>query len=46
MANYDVTTDGRRFMMVRSAGEEGQQLTVVLDWFEELTRLVPVPGRN
>jgi hypothetical protein len=43
-ANYDVTPDGQRFVMVRS----GQtvvptQIHVVLNWFEELKRLVPTP---
>ena len=39
-ANYDVTADGQRFVMIK--GEEGQgQINVVLNWFEELKRLVP-----
>jgi hypothetical protein len=41
-SNYDVAPDGQRFMMVRPA--EGSALTelhVVLNWFEELKRLVP-----
>ena len=39
-ANYDVTANGQRFVMIR--GEEGQgQINVVLNWFEELKRLVP-----
>ncbi len=40
-SNYDVTPDGQRFLMVEEA-EEGQgQINVVLNWFEELKRLVP-----
>ena len=43
---YDVAPDGR-FLMLKptSSAEEGDlplQLTVVLNWFEELKRLVPV----
>ena len=44
---YDIAPDGR-FVMIKESGEAGQpaaspQLTVVLNWFQELTRLVPVP---
>ena len=42
---YDVSADGRRFLMIKDApaGEAGPppQLVVVLHWFEELKRLVP-----
>jgi hypothetical protein len=35
--SYDVTPDGRRFLMVRYAPEaEPRQLSLVLDWFGEL----------
>jgi Tol biopolymer transport system component len=37
-SNYDVTADGQQFVMVK---EETSQLIVVLNWFEELKRLVP-----
>jgi hypothetical protein len=41
-ANYDVTPDGQRFVMVKaSEREEAGQINVVLNWFEELKRLVP-----
>ncbi len=44
MARYfDVAPDGQRFLMVQ-AGEqqaEANQINVVLNWFEELKRLVP-----
>jgi serine/threonine-protein kinase len=41
-ANYDVSLDGQQFLMVQgdTAGETSP-LIVVLNWFEELTRLVP-----
>ncbi len=43
-ANYDVTPDGQRFVMVRSGQTVVQsQINVVLNWFEELKRLVPTP---
>ena len=40
VANYDVTSDGERFLMVVS-GDASTQLHVVLNWFDELERLVP-----
>ena len=43
-ANYDVSPDGQRFLMVKptSAQETGPtQINVVLNWFEELKRRVP-----
>jgi serine/threonine-protein kinase len=42
LTGYDITPDGRRFLMV--ANEQGSwpsQLNVVLNWSEELKRLVP-----
>ena len=42
--NYDVTPDGERFLMIKAANEGApDQLHVVLNWFEELKRLVPTP---
>ena len=46
---YDVFPDGQRFLMIKEgpATDDGSvplaQITVVLNWFEELKRLVPVP---
>ncbi len=42
--SYDVGADGR-FLMIKAADlEDGPgQINVVLNWFEELKRLVPVP---
>ncbi len=34
--HYDVTPDGRRFVMLRAEQEELAELNVVLNWFEEL----------
>jgi len=43
-ANYDVTPDGQRFVMVRSGQTVVQsQINIVLNWFEEVKRLVPTP---
>ena len=39
--NYDVSADGRSFVMIRSASDS-RHLHVVLNWFEELKRLVPI----
>ena len=42
--NYDVSLDGQQFLMVRrTAAEETTGYVVVLNWVEELTRLVPTP---
>ena len=44
-ANYDVSPDGQRFLMLQpvDAGDPPpSQITVVLNWSEELKRLVPV----
>ena len=42
--NYDVSPDGQKFVMVRRTGggeRESIQMIIVLNWFEELNRLVP-----
>ncbi len=45
VVDYDISPDGQRFLMIKEADEEeGQgQINVVLNWFEELKRLVPTP---
>jgi len=40
-AFYDVTPDGQRFVMVQVQETGSTQIHVVLNWFEELKRLVP-----
>jgi hypothetical protein len=46
--NYDVTADGQRFLMVRDDRaplvDEAREIQVVLNWHEELKRLVPSNG--
>ncbi|MHC4556376.1 MAG: protein kinase domain-containing protein [Planctomycetota bacterium] len=46
-SNYDVSRDGQRFLMVKESEDQpsATQLIVVLNWFEELKRLVP-SGEN
>jgi hypothetical protein len=43
---YDVSADGRRFLMIEpGAPDDGQtppDIVIVENWFEELKRLVPV----
>jgi serine/threonine-protein kinase len=39
---YDISPDGKRFLMLKEAtGGEETQINIVLNWFEELKRLVP-----
>jgi serine/threonine-protein kinase len=48
IANYDVSSDGQRFLMLKSSDQElaaPTQINVVLNWFEELKRKVPT-GKN
>lgn len=42
--NYDVSLDGRRFLMVKDESSSGR-LNIVLNWFEELHRLAPHPRK-
>ena len=39
--SYDVTADAERFLMIREGEQGATRLNVVLNWFEELKRLVP-----
>jgi Tol biopolymer transport system component len=38
---YDISPDGQQFLMIKEAGAGQDQINVVLNWFEELKRLVP-----
>jgi eukaryotic-like serine/threonine-protein kinase len=43
--NYDVSSDGQRFLMLKPTEQTGAaptQINVVLNWFEELKQKVPV----
>jgi eukaryotic-like serine/threonine-protein kinase len=47
-ANYDISPDGQRFLMIKpseSAETAPTQINVVLNWFEELKQKVPT-GKN
>jgi len=41
--NYDISPDGQRFLMIKAREGSTGQINVVLNWFEELKRLVPTP---
>jgi hypothetical protein len=38
---YDITADGTHFVMLIREQKELTEMNVVLNWFEELRRLVP-----
>ncbi len=42
-SNYDISPDGKRFLMIKEETQPTAQINVVLNWFEELKRLVPAP---
>jgi eukaryotic-like serine/threonine-protein kinase len=46
-ANYDVTPDGKRLLMVKGSVQEAPAQITVLNWLEEVKRLVAIekPGR-
>jgi|TARA_Y100000310_G_scaffold200121_2_gene200134 serine/threonine-protein kinase len=39
--NYDIAPEGDRFLMIKVISSPGPQLVMVLNWFDELERLVP-----
>ncbi|MDA2931194.1 hypothetical protein MYX84_14830 [Acidobacteria bacterium AH-259-O06] len=44
--HYDISADGQRFLMIKEGGQTEEtsardELIIVLNWFEELQRLVP-----
>jgi serine/threonine-protein kinase len=41
-ANYDVTSDGKQFIMVRTANANTRTFSVRLNWTTELERLAPI----
>ncbi len=38
---YDISPDGQRFLMIKEAMTGQTRINVILNWFEELKRLVP-----
>ena len=42
--NYDVSSDGQRFLMIRQdESPEVGKIVLVFNWFQELTERVPIP---
>ncbi len=44
--SYDISPDGRRFLLIRRAADDTSppaQIVVIQNWFEELKQRVPVP---
>ncbi len=39
--NWDISPDGKRFLIIRDESKPPRELRVVLNWFEELKRIVP-----
>ena len=39
--NYDISPDGKRYLMVKENAGDSTEFTLVQNWFEELKRLVP-----
>jgi serine/threonine-protein kinase len=46
-SDYDVAPDGRRFLMLKpaAAAAESSDLHVILNWFDDLRRRVPLEGK-
>jgi hypothetical protein len=46
-SDYDVAPDGRRFLMLKPApvAEEASELHVIVNWFDDLRRRVPLDGK-
>jgi Tol biopolymer transport system component len=38
---YDIAPDGEKFLMIRNSGIASNHINIVLNWFEDLKRLVP-----
>ena len=48
IANYDVSPDGQRFLMIKDSDTESfpSQINVVLNWTEELKRIMAEKGKS
>ena len=40
--DFDITPDGQRFLMIRIGEQRADEINIVLNWHEELKRLVPI----
>jgi Tol biopolymer transport system component len=45
LADYDVTPDGQRFLMLKNAEQRPGEISVVLNWTEELKQKAPAGGK-
>jgi serine/threonine-protein kinase len=45
ISGYDISLDGQRFLRLQPPPEEPATIAVVINWFEELKKLVPVPQK-
>ncbi len=41
LSDYDVSPDGQRFLMLKNAEQSPGEISVVLNWTEELKQKVP-----
>jgi eukaryotic-like serine/threonine-protein kinase len=41
LPDYDVTSDGQRFLFLKASEQEGTEISVVLNWTEELKQRIP-----
>jgi len=39
---WDISPDGKRFLMLKEIGEAPRKINIVMNWFEELKQRVPV----
>ena len=39
--DFDIAPNGQDFVMIRESQQEAPDIVIVLNWFEELKRLVP-----
>ncbi len=40
---YDVDSEGRRFLMIKNSDSAPRELTILRNWAEDLKELVPAP---
>ena len=45
ISGYDISLDGQRFLRLQPPPEEPATIAVVINWFEELKKLVPGPQK-
>lgn len=45
LADYDVSPDGQRFLMLKNAEQRPGEISVVLNWTEELKQQAPAAQR-